>query len=139
MPVLYILWVRPRLSFIIVAELTSVVLQNNSLNASSVMSIWLKSFKTSPENGTGIVYSVAQINHYVMPIQGVYILSAWFFGWTSDGLLRGRRWVWPAVTTLVNASVVLALANLPLYDHISARFGLFCASSPRSCTRTSPN
>ncbi|GAA5843321.1 hypothetical protein JCM9279_002060 [Rhodotorula babjevae] len=106
LPVLYILW-------------------NNSLNASSVMSIWLKSFKTSPENRTGIVYSVAQVNHYVMPIQGVYILSAWFFGWTSDSLLRGRRWVWPAVTTIVNAAVVLALANLPLYEHISARFGVF--------------
>ncbi|BGP42569.1 hypothetical protein JCM10450v2_006675 [Rhodotorula kratochvilovae] len=105
LPVLYILW-------------------NNSLNASSIMPLWLKSFNTA-NTGTGITYTVPQINHYVMPIQAVYIVSAWFFGWTSDAWLRGRRWVWPLFTTIVNAAVCLSLAILPLYQHIPARFGLF--------------
>ncbi|GAA5883693.1 hypothetical protein JCM3774_002955, partial [Rhodotorula dairenensis] len=105
LPVLYILW-------------------NNSGNASSIMPLWLKSFN-SVNTGTGKHYTVQQINHYVMPIQGVYIATAWFFGWTSDSWLRGRRWVWPAVTTILNATVCLTLANLPLYKHITGHFVLY--------------
>ncbi|GAA5988817.1 hypothetical protein JCM10908_006183 [Rhodotorula pacifica] len=105
LPVLYILW-------------------NNSGNASSIMPLWLKSFNTV-KTGTGLHYTVPQINHYVMPIQAVYIVTAWFFGWTSDSLLRGRRWVWPAVTTLLNAAVCLTLANIPLYKHIKGHFVLY--------------
>lgn len=71
-------------------------------------------------------------------LAGVYIITAWFFGWTSDSLLRGRRWVWPAFTTILNASVCLALANLPLYKHIKAHFVLYCAhsSEPSRCSST---
>lgn len=43
--------------------------QNNSGNASSIMPLWLKSFNTV-DTGTGKRYTVQQINHYVMPIQG---------------------------------------------------------------------
>lgn len=46
LPVLYILW-------------------NNSLNATSIMPLWLKSFNTV-NTGTGIHYTVAQINHYIV-------------------------------------------------------------------------
>ncbi|GAA5953681.1 hypothetical protein JCM8115_004121 [Rhodotorula mucilaginosa] len=105
LPVLYILW-------------------NNSGNASSIMPLWLKSFNTV-DTGTGLRYTVQQINHYVMPIQAIYIVTAWFFGWTSDSVLRGRRWVWPAVTTILNAAVCLTLANIPLYKHITGHFVLY--------------
>jgi len=46
LPVLYVLW-------------------NNSLNAQTIMPLWLKSFNTV-DTGTGIHYTVAQINHYIV-------------------------------------------------------------------------
>lgn len=55
-------------------------------------------------------------------------MTAWFFGWTSDSILRGRRWVWPAVTTILNAAVCLTLVNILLYKHITGHFVLFCES-----------
>ncbi|BGP19099.1 hypothetical protein JCM10213v2_007186 [Rhodosporidiobolus nylandii] len=105
LPVMYILW-------------------NNSLNASTVMAIWLKSFNLT-DTGTGITYTIPQINHLVMPITGVYCITAYFFAWTSDGWLRGRRWPPIVFTTLLNAAVVLALVNLPLYKHLAAHFVLY--------------
>lgn len=51
---------------------TSLLPQNNSGNATSIMPLWLKSFNTV-NTGTGIHYTVQQINHYVMPIQGELI------------------------------------------------------------------
>ncbi|GAA5959973.1 hypothetical protein JCM21900_001446 [Sporobolomyces salmonicolor] len=105
LPILYILW-------------------NNSLNASTIMPLWLKSFNTV-DTGTGITYTVPQINHYVMPITGVWVLGAWIYGWTSDGILRGRRWPWVAITTILNAVICLTLANIPLYKHIPGHFVLY--------------
>ncbi|GAA6007123.1 hypothetical protein JCM10207_001517 [Rhodosporidiobolus poonsookiae] len=97
---------------------------NNSLNASSIMNLWLKSFSTV-DTGTGIRYTVPQIQHYVMPIYGVQVLTAWFFAWTSDSWMRGRRYPWVLVTTLFNAAICIALLKLPLYKHIAAHFFLY--------------
>ncbi|GAA5864202.1 hypothetical protein JCM8547_001290 [Rhodosporidiobolus lusitaniae] len=90
----------------------------------SIMSIWLKSFNTV-NTGTGLSYTVPQINHYVMPITGVYVLTAWFFAWTSDSVLRGRRYPWLLVTTVFNAAICIALVELPLYQQIPAHFFLY--------------
>jgi hypothetical protein len=38
------------------------------------MPLWLKSFNTV-DTGTGLRYTVQQINHYVMPIQGELMTS----------------------------------------------------------------
>ncbi|GAA5825867.1 hypothetical protein JCM11251_000034 [Rhodosporidiobolus azoricus] len=88
------------------------------------MPLWLKSFNTV-NTGTGITYTVPQINHYVMPIVGCNVLTAWFFAWTSDGWMRGRRWPWIAITTIFNAIICLTLVNIPLYKHIGAHFFLY--------------
>lgn len=60
-----------------------------------------------------------------MPITGVYVITAWFFAWTSDGLFRGARWPWIQVTTLLNTAVVIALAIIPLYKYIPGHFVLY--------------
>ncbi|EIN08776.1 MFS general substrate transporter [Punctularia strigosozonata HHB-11173 SS5] len=97
------------------------VLWNNSLNASSIMPLWLKSFNTKEKT----VYTVPQINHLPMAITGVYIITAYFFAWTSDGILRGRRWIWLAFTSLLNACVCISLANLPVHSKIPSHFVLY--------------
>lgn len=91
------------------------------------MPLWLKSFNTV-DTGTGIKYTVAQINHYGMPIQGIGILSGWIFAWLSDSVWRGLRWpviVIGAVWVMINT---VALANLPLYKHLPAHWFLYCGS-----------
>ncbi|GAA6041481.1 hypothetical protein JCM8097_001897 [Rhodosporidiobolus ruineniae] len=99
------------------------ILWNNSLNAASIMSLWLKAINTQP--GVGVSYTVPQINHYVMPIYGIQVVTAWFFAWTSDGWMRGRRWPWIAITTLFNAAICLSLLGLPLYRYIPSHFFLY--------------
>lgn len=139
------------------------VLWNNSLGAGNIMGFYLKSFNTV-DTGTGIKYTVPQINHYIvrlaslssrllprshtlfiarvatltdpdflallqMPITIIHVVTAWIFAWTSDGLFRGRRYVWVLFTTLLNAAVVLTLANLLLYQHITAHWVLYYLTS----------
>jgi ACS family pantothenate transporter-like MFS transporter len=60
-----------------------------------------------------------------MPITGVYVITAWAFALLSDGPFRGRRWPLIAFTTVLNAAVCIALANLPLYEKLSSHFFLY--------------
>ncbi|GAA6028337.1 hypothetical protein JCM8097_006983 [Rhodosporidiobolus ruineniae] len=102
-------------------------LWNNALTASTIMSIWLKSFNTV-DTGTGIHYTVPQINHYVMPISGISCIAAWIVAYLSDGPLRGLRWpciVFGALWTIANC---ISLAKLPLYENLTAHWFLYYTS-----------
>jgi ACS family pantothenate transporter-like MFS transporter len=71
-------------------------------------------------------YTYRSLTH-VSNLQGIYVVTAWFFAWTSDGILRGRRWVWMIFTSALNAVVVITLANIDVSKHIPAHFFLYCA------------
>lgn len=95
-------------------------LWNNSGHASTIMALWLKS------SGK---YSVPQINLYVMPITGVYMVTAITFSFLSDGVLKSRRWPPMLFTAVLNTVIVLTLAKLPVYEYIKTHWVLFYLTS----------
>jgi hypothetical protein len=67
------------------------VLWNNAY-PQPAMGYWLKSFNADPPPVPGTSYSVAQINNLPLPSTAIFIVMALFWGWLSDGPLKGLRW-----------------------------------------------
>jgi hypothetical protein len=67
------------------------VLWNNAY-PQQAMGYWLKSFNADPPPVPGTSYSVSQINNLPLPSTAIFIVMALFWGWLSDGPLKGLRW-----------------------------------------------
>lgn len=81
------------------------VLWNNAY-PQPAMGYWLKSFNADPPPVPGTSYSVAQINNLPLPSTAIFIVMALFWGWLSDGPLKGLRW------PFIYAGAIIAVSSL---------------------------
>jgi hypothetical protein len=82
------------------------VLWNNAY-PQPAMGYWLKSFNADPPPVPGTSYSVAQINNLPLPSTAIFIVMALFWGWLSDGPMKGLRW------PFIYAGAIIAVSSLP--------------------------
>ncbi|KAM0747648.1 MFS general substrate transporter [Meredithblackwellia eburnea MCA 4105] len=75
------------------------------------------------------IYSQTQVNALPTLTNGVVAIFLLFFGWVSDGPLRGRRW--PVILFVHSAVIALdvALLYIPLYGKQNVRLPLYIFSA----------
>ncbi|KAL7417125.1 major facilitator superfamily domain-containing protein [Mrakia frigida] len=100
----------------------------NNAPVQQPMGFWLKSFNPTATHKApvpGHTYSVSQINLLPLPGQAIFVVVALFFAWTSDGVLKGRRWPWIVVGCAGNVLWNAIILNTSLYDSIKLRTALY--------------
>ncbi|KAG5746967.1 hypothetical protein H9Q70_010338 [Fusarium xylarioides] len=92
------------------------VLWNNAY-PQQAMGYWLKSFNADPPPVPGTSYSVAQINNLPLPSTAIFIVMALFWGWLSDGPMKGLRWPFIYAGAIIAMAFNIALLKIPLYGN----------------------
>ncbi|EWY89142.1 hypothetical protein FOYG_10078 [Fusarium oxysporum NRRL 32931] len=92
------------------------VLWNNAY-PQPAMGYWLKSFNADPPPVPGTSYSVAQINNLPLPSTAIFIVMALFWGWLSDGPMKGLRWPFIYAGAIIAMAFNIALLKVPLYGN----------------------
>ncbi|KAH3673138.1 hypothetical protein WICMUC_003861 [Wickerhamomyces mucosus] len=101
---------------------TLFILQALSGLSSSSINYWFKSFNTS----TYTRFTIPQINHYSSVPYAIAIVVMVAYGYLSDNILGGRRYIIVAFTALIGAIISLALALTPVHaTNIHVRWALF--------------
>ncbi|KAH3679134.1 hypothetical protein WICMUC_001144 [Wickerhamomyces mucosus] len=98
------------------------VLEVVSLLSSSSINYWFKSFNTSTHKR----FTVPQINHYSSVPNAIAIVITILYGYLSDNVLGGRRYILIAFASLVGFILSLSLALTPVHgSNIHIRWALF--------------
>ncbi|KAK0498029.1 major facilitator superfamily domain-containing protein [Armillaria luteobubalina] len=100
------------------------VLWNNG-GAQSPMQYWLKSFHTKPAPVPGKKYTVSQIQLLPLPATAVFVVTAWFLAWQSDGPFKGKRYPFIYLGAVLNLIFNIAWLAMPLYENIPGHFAYF--------------
>lgn len=86
---------------------------------------WIKGWnKIKPHS-----YTVAQFNTLTSPMYAVSFACSILFGWTSDTILRGKRWPGIVVAGLYSFAIMIALGAIPVYGSKPVRFFLYYCTS----------
>ncbi|EPE03059.1 allantoate permease [Ophiostoma piceae UAMH 11346] len=96
------------------------VLWNNAY-PQPAMGYWLKSFNKTPAPVPGVHFTVPQINNLPLATTGIFIGMAIFWGWLSDGPLKGARWPFLYIGAAITIVFNILLLKMPLYTNIEGR------------------
>jgi len=87
------------------------VCNNIGYQPSNSMSYWFKAWNTTKPGS----YTVPQINNYITPMYAITIAITLSMAWSSDTILKGRRWPMLILGASVNFVVCVLLAATPVF------------------------